>query len=104
MRKVGWVVSMIWLQYAYVITLDHCPLYIDLLDPLHIYLIHFNMYQQTHLAGQMFESCNDCQISILQCTYKSSGVYGMDRDDTIENYHDFSVIFAIELMELFSKQ
>ena len=50
------------------------------------------------------EGCNDCQISILQCTYKSSVVYGMDRDDTIENYHDFSVIFAIELMELFSKQ
>ena len=48
-------------------------------------------------------SCDDCQISIFQCTYKSSVVYGMDRDDTIENYHDFSVIFAIELMELFSK-
>ena len=27
----------------------------------------------------------------------------MDRDDTIEDYHDFSAIFAIELMELFSK-
>ena len=51
----------------------------------------------------MFEGCNDRQLSILQCTDKSSGVYGMDRDDTIENYHDFSVIFAIELMELFSK-
>ena len=49
-------------------------------------------------------SCNDCQISILQCTYKSSVVYGMDRDHTIENYHDFFVIFAIALMELFSKQ
>ena len=48
-------------------------------------------------------SCNDCQISILKCTYKSSVVYEMDRDDTIENYHDFSVIFAIALMELFSK-
>ena len=48
-------------------------------------------------------NCNDCQLSILQCTDKSSGVYGMDRDDTIENYHDFSVIFAIELMELLSK-
>ena len=48
-------------------------------------------------------SCNDCQISILQCTYNSSVVYGMDRDDTIENYHDFSVFFAIALMELFSK-
>ena len=45
MRKVGWVVSMIWLQYAYVVALDHCPSYIDLLDPSHIYLIHFNMYQ-----------------------------------------------------------
>ena len=52
----------------------------------------------------MFQGCNDCQISILQSTYKSSVVYGMDRDDTIENYHDFFVIFAIELMELFSKQ
>ena len=51
----------------------------------------------------MFQGCNDCQISILQSTYKSSVVYGVDRDDTIENYHDFSVIFAIELMELFSK-
>ena len=51
----------------------------------------------------MFEGCNDCQISILQCTYKSSVVYEMDRDDTIEDYHDFSIIFAIELMELFSK-
>ena len=49
------------------------------------------------------KSCNDCQLSMLQCIYKSSGVYGMDRDDTIENYHDFSVIFAIALMELFSK-
>ena len=48
-------------------------------------------------------SCNDHQLSILQCTYKSSVVYGMDRDDTIENYYDFSVIFAIALMELFSK-
>ena len=48
-------------------------------------------------------SCNDCQISILQRTYKNSVVYGMNRDDTIENYHDFSVIFAIALMELFSK-
>ena len=52
MRKVGWVVSMIWPQYAYVVALDHCPLYIDLLDPLHIYLIHFNMYQQTHLLAK----------------------------------------------------
>ena len=52
----------------------------------------------------MFESYNGRQLSTLQCTYKSSGVYGMDRDDTIENYHDFFVIFAIELMELFSKQ
>ena len=51
----------------------------------------------------MFEGCNDRQLSILQCTDKSSGVYGMDRDDTIENYHDFFVIFAIALMELFSK-
>ena len=51
MRKVGWVVSMTWLQYAYVVTLDHCPLHTDLLDPLHIYLIHFNMYQQTHLLA-----------------------------------------------------
>ena len=34
MRKVGWVVSMIWLQYAYVVTLDHCSSYIDLvLEP-----------------------------------------------------------------------
>ena len=48
-------------------------------------------------------SCNDCQISILQCTYKSSVVYGVDRDDTIENWHDFSVNVAIELMGLFSK-
>ena len=52
MRKVGWIVSMIWLQYAYLVTLDHCPLYIDLLDPLHIHLIHFNMYQQTHLLAK----------------------------------------------------
>ena len=52
MRKVGWIVSMIWLQYAYVVTLDHFPLYIDLLDPLHIYLIHFSMYQQTHLLAK----------------------------------------------------
>ena len=52
MQKVGWVVSMIWLQYAYVVTLDHCSLYIDLLDPLHIYLIHFNIYQQTHLLAK----------------------------------------------------
>ena len=52
MWKVGWVVSMTWLQYAYVVTLDHCPLYIDLLDPLHIYLIHFNMYQQTQLLAK----------------------------------------------------
>ena len=59
--------------------------------------------RSTWAYDQLFESCNDCQISILQCTYKSSVVYGMDRDDTIENYHDFSVIFAIELMELFSK-
>ena len=51
----------------------------------------------------MFEGCNDCQISILQCTYNSSVVYGMDRDDTIENCHDFSVIYTIELRELFSK-
>ena len=51
----------------------------------------------------MFESCNDGQLSILQCTYESSGVYGMDRDDTIENYHDFLVISAIELIELFSE-
>ena len=43
----------------------------------------------------MFESCNHCQFSILQCTYKSSGVYRMDRDDTIENYHDFPIIFAM---------
>ena len=99
MRKVGWVVSMIWLQYAYVVALDHCPSYIDLLDPSHIYLhVSTNTF-----IGQMFKSCNDCQLSILQCTYNSSGVYGMDRDDTIENYHDFSVIFAIALMELFSK-
>ena len=49
------------------------------------------------------KSCNDCQLSMLQCIYKSSGVYGMNRDDTVENDHDFSVIFAIELMELFSK-
>ena len=48
----------------------------------------------------MFESCNDHQLSILQCTYNSSVVYGMDRDDTIENCQDFSVIFAIELIEL----
>ena len=52
MWKVGWVVSMIWLQYAYVVTLDHCSFYIDLLDQLHIYLIHFNMYQQTHLLAK----------------------------------------------------
>ena len=52
MRKVGWVVSMIWLQYVYVVALDHSPLYIDLLDPSHIYLIHFNMYQQTHLLAK----------------------------------------------------
>ena len=52
MRKVGWVVSMTWLQYAYVVALDHCPSYIDLLDQLHIYLIHFNMYQQTHLLAE----------------------------------------------------
>ena len=52
MWKVRWIVSMIWLQYAYVVTLDHCPLFIDLLDQLHIYLIHFNMYQQTHLLAQ----------------------------------------------------
>ena len=52
MRKVGWIVSMIWLQYAYVVALDHCPSYIDLLDPSHIYLIHFNMYQQTHLLAK----------------------------------------------------
>ena len=52
MRKVGWVVSMIWLQYACVVTLDHCSSYIDLLDPLHIYLIHFNVYQQTHLLAK----------------------------------------------------
>ena len=52
MRKVGWIVSMIWLQYAYVVALDHCPSYIDLLDPSHIYLIHFNMYQQTHLSAK----------------------------------------------------
>ena len=51
MRKVGWVVSIIWLQYAYVVTLDHCSSYIDLLDPLHIYLIDYNMYQQTHLLA-----------------------------------------------------
>ena len=99
MQKVGWVVSMIWLQYAYVVTLEHCPLYIDLLDPLHIYLIHFNMY----FIGQMFESCNDCQLSILHCTYNNPVVYRMDRDDTIENCHDFSVISAVELRELFSK-
>ena len=52
MRKVGWVVSMTWLQYVYVVALDHCPSYIDLLDQLHIYLIHFNMYQQTHLLAE----------------------------------------------------
>ena len=52
MRKVGWIVSMIWLQYAYEVALDHCPSYIDLLDPSHIYLIHFNMYQQTHLLAK----------------------------------------------------
>ena len=52
MRKFGWVVSMTWLQYAYVVALDHCPSYIDLLDPSHIYLIHFNMYQQTHLLAK----------------------------------------------------
>ena len=100
MRKVGWVVSMTWLQYAYVVALDHCPSYIDLLDPSHIYLIHFNMYQQTHLLAK----CSKVAMIVnFQCTYNSSVVYGMDRDDTIENYHDFSVIFAIELMELFSK-
>ena len=48
-------------------------------------------------------SCNDHQLSILECTYKTSGVYRMDRDNTVDNYHDFSVIVAIELMELFSK-
>ena len=47
--------------------------------------------------------CNDCQLAILECTYNSSVVYEMDRDDTIQNYHDSFVIFAIELMELFSK-
>ena len=52
MRKVGWVVSMIWLQYAYVVALDHCLLHIDLLDPLHIYLVHFNMYQHAHLLAK----------------------------------------------------
>ena len=52
MRKVGCVVSTIWLQCAYVVALDHCPLYIDLLDPLHIYLIHFNMYPQTDLLAK----------------------------------------------------
>ena len=52
MRKVGWAVSMIWLQCAYAVALDHCPIYIDLLDPLYIYLIHFNMYQQTHLLAK----------------------------------------------------
>ena len=52
MRKVDWVVSMIWLQYAYLVTLDHCPLYIDLLDPLRICQIHFNKYQQTHLLAK----------------------------------------------------
>ena len=52
MRKVGWVVSMIWLQYAYVVTLDHCLLYIDLPDPLHIYFIHSHMYLQTHLLAK----------------------------------------------------
>ena len=51
----------------------------------------------------MFESCNDHQLSILQCTYNSSVVYGMDRDDIIENCLDFSVISAVELRELFSK-
>ena len=48
-------------------------------------------------------SCNDCQISTLQCIYKSSVVYEMDRDDIIEDYHDFPIILAVELMELFSK-
>ena len=52
MRKVGCIVSMIWLQYAYVVALDHCPSYIDLLDPSHIYVIHFNMNQQTHLSAK----------------------------------------------------
>ena len=52
MRKVGWIVSMIWLQYVYVVALDHCPSYIDPLDPSHIYSIHFNMYQQTHLLAK----------------------------------------------------
>ena len=52
MRKVGWVVSMTWLQYVYVVALDHCASYIDLLDPSHIYLIHFNMYQQIHLLAK----------------------------------------------------
>ena len=52
MRKVGWIVSMIWLQYVYVVALDQCPLYIDLLDPLRICQIHFNKYQQTHLLAK----------------------------------------------------
>ena len=43
---------MFWLQYAYVVTLDHCPLYIDPLDLTRIYLIHFNVYQQTHLLAK----------------------------------------------------
>ena len=51
----------------------------------------------------MFESCNDRQLSTFQCTYNSSVVYGMDRDDIIEYYHDFSAILAEELMELLSK-
>ena len=51
----------------------------------------------------MFESCNDCQLSIFQRQYNGWIVYEMDRDDTVEDYHDFFVIFAMELMKLFSK-
>ena len=58
--------------------------------------------QHVHMTN-CSRSCNDCQLSILQCTHNSSVVYEMDRDDTIEDYHDFSVIFALELMELLSK-
>ena len=103
MRKVGWVVSMTWLQYAYVVALDHCPSYIDLLDPSHIYLIHFNIYQQTHLLAKWSKVAMIVNFPYFNVQIRAQGVYGMDRDDTIEDYHDFSVIFAIELMELSSK-
>ena len=59
--------------------------------------------RSTWAYEQLFKNCNDHQLSILQCIYKSSEVYEMHRDDTVEDYHDFSVIFAIALMELFSK-